>query len=240
MANTFRKMLATLASLCLTAWAFEAALEADSECAESNDRCALNALQTRARTDEPTGDARWTLPPSGNETMLGFAPPPRPQGYQYMATSSRYGFNHITGCMLDSRAVVAGTDYIAVAAASSMHSQGKLCWKNGGGNGAASMGCGSCAKGRFIRKLPRGYQIWTPKSKPIFHKEYKVVVVDSCPSGDNALWCPAPGRTNTFGVHNHFDMANPPPDFDNFYFQFSPTPCSGEIQARFKKLSKCR
>lgn len=237
------RLLATLALLRPDAWAFDTALEADSECSEGDDSCALNALQTRARMDEPTGEDRWTAPLSDNETklgLLGYAPAPHPRGYQYMATSTRYGFNHITGCMLDSQALVQGTDYIAVAAASAMHSSGKLCWKKGGGGGSASMGCGSCAKGRFIRQLPRGFKIWTPKSKPIFNKEYKVVVVDSCPSGDNGLWCPAPGRVNTFGVHNHFDMANPPADFDNYYFQFSPMPCSGEINARFKKLSKCR
>ena len=39
----------------------------------------------------------------------------------------------------------------------------------------ASLGCGSCGKGRFIRQLPRGFHIWTPKSKEIFHKEFKFV-----------------------------------------------------------------
>eukprot|EP00931_Biecheleriopsis_adriatica_P066585 TRINITY_DN40907_c0_g1_i1.p1 TRINITY_DN40907_c0_g1~~TRINITY_DN40907_c0_g1_i1.p1 ORF type:complete len:245 (-),score=36.50 TRINITY_DN40907_c0_g1_i1:201-935(-) len=240
-----RKVLIILAFVNYTAWAaldevLETALELGSECEGSNGSCALNALQTRAlQTDEPTGDARWTMAPSHNESMLGFAPPPHPRSHRYMATTTRYGYNHITGCMLDSHDLVAGTDYIAVAAASSMHGGGTLCWKKGGGGASASMGCGSCAKGKFIRQLPRGFKIWTPESTPIFHKEYKLVVVDSCPHSDNGLWCPAPHHRNTFGVANHFDMANPPDKFDNYYFEFSPMECSSEIKSRFKRLSKC-
>ena len=35
----------------------------------------------------------------------------------------------------------------------------------------ASLGCGSCGKGRFVRQLPRGFHIWTPENKEIFHKD---------------------------------------------------------------------
>ena len=32
------------------------------------------------------------------------------------------------------------------------------CNRNGGGGATASMGCGACGKGRFIRQLPRGFK----------------------------------------------------------------------------------
>jgi len=224
-----------------------AALGADDECAANGTdaSCALNAMQLRgAATATPcpelTGDARWTAEPCGNESELGWAPPPHPGTHRFMATSTQYGTNPHTACLLDSAAVVAGTEYLAVASAESMQDGCCVCNNNGGGGHTASMGCGDCARGRFIRRLPRGFHIWTHLDEEIFHKEYKLVVIDICPKGDNKLWCPAKaGHTNTFGVHNHFDFATPPPKFDNFYFEFTPEECSPEIKHRFAQLSHC-
>ena len=112
--------------------------------------------------------------------------------------------------------------------------------RNGGGGRTASLGCGSCGKGRFVRQLPRGFKIWTPASAQIFHKEYKFVVVDICPHSHNAMWCPArAGQANQFGVHNHFDFATVPHHFDNYYFEFTPEPCNHDMQSRLARMSKC-
>jgi len=224
----------------------DAAFDADDECAANatGADCALNALQRRgaaaAKCPELTGDARWTAPPCADEGSLGFAPPPQPRGHRFMATSTRYGTNPHTGCLLDSAAVVRGTEYLAVASAEAMQDGCCVCNNNGGGGPTASMGCGDCARGRFVRRLPRGFHVWTSAREEIFQKEYKIVVVDSCPKKDNKLWCPArTAEKNTFGVHNHFDFATPPPKFDNFYFEFTPEPCSNEMKARFASMSKC-
>lgn len=244
-------LLLVLAALASPAQATEgldaAQLDVDDECAANGTGadCALNALQHRASTSTPcpdvTGDARWTSAPCGNESVLGYAPPPHPRSHKFMATSTRYGTNKLTACMLDSAAMVAGTEYLAVASAQAMQDGCCKCNLKGGGGPTASMGCGDCARGRFIRRLPRGFHVWTKSSEEIFHKEYKVIVIDICPKGDNGLWCPAHrAERNTFGVHNHFDFATPPPKFDNFYFEFTPEECSGEMKARFARLSSCR
>lgn len=169
-----------------------------------------------------------------------WAAPPSVNGYRFMSTTTRYGTNPFTACGLDSWALVKGTDYLAVASAQSMQDGCCRCNRGGGGGKTASLGCGSCGKGRFVRQLPRGFHIWTPESKEIFHKEYKFVVVDICPHTDNGMWCPKrPGQTNTFGVYNHLDFATVPPNFDNFYFQFDTEPCDKEMQSRLARMSNC-
>lgn len=149
---------------------------------------------------------------AGNTSRMLWAAPPSVNGYRFMSTTTRYGTNPFTACGLDSGALVKGTDYLAVASAQSMQDGCCRCNRGGGGGKTASLGCGSCGKGRFVRQLPRGFHIWTPESKEIFHKEYKFVVVDICPHTDNGMWCPKrPGQTNTFGVYNHLDFATVPP-----------------------------
>mmetsp|Transcript_94349 Transcript_94349/g.185000 ORF Transcript_94349/g.185000 Transcript_94349/m.185000 type:complete len:206 (-) Transcript_94349:158-775(-) len=175
------------------------------------------------------------------------APSAADMGYRYVATSTRYGPSKFTSCDMDSGALVEGTDYLAVASAQAMQNlfpggEGACvpgqcrCGRAGpgtGGDTVAAMGCGTCARGRFFRQLPRGYKVWTPPDAAIFHTEYKVVVVDICPNFENSLWCPAtPSDTNEFGVHNHFDFATFPELFDNFYFAFTPEPCDEEMKVR--------
>mmetsp|Transcript_101389 Transcript_101389/g.180249 ORF Transcript_101389/g.180249 Transcript_101389/m.180249 type:complete len:247 (-) Transcript_101389:87-827(-) len=238
--------LAGLAGVFLVRASDLSALRADDECQaeEGAEGCGLNALQTKghmqaAAINSTKDDPRFAM--DNESDLLGFAPPPHPRSHRFMATSTRYGTNPQTACMLDSAALVAGTDYLPVASAEAMQNGCCKCNGNGGGGGAAGMGCGACAKGRFIRKLPRGYKIWTPESADIFSKEYNIVVADICPGGDNAMWCPShAGQKNKFGVQNHFDFAKVPANFDNFYFEFTPTACSGEIQSRLKRMSKCR
>jgi len=180
-----------------------------------------------------------------NETVAfnasnGYAPPPHAHHYKFVATTTRYGTNPETACGLDSGALVRGTGYLAVASAEAMQKGCCRCNGNGGGGATASMGCGACGKGRFIRQLPRGFKIWTSESKAIFHKEYKFVVVDICPHSNNQMWCPKhSGQKNDFGVHNHFDFATVPADFDNYYFEFTPEPCDHEMQSRLARMSSC-
>mmetsp|Transcript_121478 Transcript_121478/g.288706 ORF Transcript_121478/g.288706 Transcript_121478/m.288706 type:complete len:215 (+) Transcript_121478:66-710(+) len=174
------------------------------------------------------------------QNRTDYAPAPHPRHYHFMATSTRYGTNPHTACGLDSAALVRGTDYLAVASAQAMQDGCCRCNRNGGGGRTASLGCGSCGKGRFVRQLPRGFKIWTPASAQIFHKEYKFVVVDICPHSHNAMWCPArAGQANQFGVHNHFDSATVPHHFDNYYFEFTPEPCNHDMQSRLARMSKC-
>mmetsp|Transcript_53030 Transcript_53030/g.152819 ORF Transcript_53030/g.152819 Transcript_53030/m.152819 type:complete len:229 (+) Transcript_53030:76-762(+) len=194
------------------------------------------------------GDARWAK--NASAVAGDVAPPPTTSNYTYMATTTRYGLNPFTSCDMNSGQLVAGTDYYPVASAQAMQNmfpggEGECCrcGRAGSGTGGATtaaMGCGTCAKGRFIRQLPRGYYIWTPKEAEIFHKEFNIVVVDICPHIDNPIWCPTtPSETNDFSVHNHFDFAATPPHFDNFYFEFTPTECSDEMKARISAMSSC-
>lgn len=171
-------------------------------------------------------------------------------GHEYIATTTQYANTCCASCgAVDTAALVAGTDYYAVASAQAMqnlfHGEiGDCCWcgKAGPGcghhTGTAPMGCTACAKGRFIRKLP--YQAPMDLHEPLFHKEFNVVVADICPHQGNEAWCPpAAGHENTFGSKNHFDWASPPPGFDNYYFAFTPAPCSAEIQGRLSRMSQC-
>jgi len=240
-----RTAFAGLAGLFFACASDPSAFGIDDECLANEtgaEGCALNALQTKGLLRDPAEDSSKTDPrwaENSSDLGVGWAPPPHPTSHRYMATATRYGTNPLTSCMLDSAALVRGTDYLPVASAEAMQSGCCICNGNGGGSGTVGMGCGACAKGKFIRKLPRGYKIWTPESEPIFHKEYNIVVADICVGGD--MWCQKhAGQKNTFGVQNHFDFAIVPDHFDNFYFEFTPTPCSGEIQSRLKRMMKCR
>eukprot|EP00435_Cladocopium_sp_Y103_P022308 s959_g5.t1 len=154
-----------------------------------------------------------------------YAPAPHAHHYQFVATTTRYGTNPHTACGLDSGALVQG--YLAVASAQAMQNGCCRCNRNGGGGATAAMGCGACGRGR----------IWTSASEPIFHKEYKFVVVDICPHSTNRMWCPKhAGQTNDFGVQNHFDFATVPSNFDNYYFEFTPEPCDHEMQSRLARM----
>eukprot|EP00408_Alexandrium_pacificum_P056044 CAMPEP_0171241568 /NCGR_PEP_ID=MMETSP0790-20130122/45161_1 /TAXON_ID=2925 /ORGANISM="Alexandrium catenella, Strain OF101" /LENGTH=237 /DNA_ID=CAMNT_0011708179 /DNA_START=1 /DNA_END=711 /DNA_ORIENTATION=- len=207
---------------------------------------ALLAARLRGAKDDP----RWAPAAGGNASAgaQGWPAPPAPhelKGYPFLATSTRYGTNPLTSCMMDSGALVAGTDYLAVASAQAMQNMFPAgpsaccyCGSGTGGGRTVAMGCGTCGRGRFIRQLPRGFNIWTPPDAEIFHREFKVVVVDICPHGDNRMWCPPQvGHTNDFGVHNHFDFATPPPQFDNFYFAFEPAECEPQMRARIAAMS---
>lgn len=169
-------------------------------------------------------------------------------GHEYLATSTRYGNTCCASCgQLDTSGLVAGTDYYAVASAQAMQSvfaSGSCCWCGAAGqacgrkSGTAPMGCTACAKGRFLPRRPYGAPFWGDAS--IFEREISLVVADICPHQGNEAWCPhSVGSTNTFGAKNHFDFADPPPGFDNYYFAFTPTPCSAEMQQRLTRMSKC-
>mmetsp|Transcript_8192 Transcript_8192/g.23429 ORF Transcript_8192/g.23429 Transcript_8192/m.23429 type:complete len:272 (-) Transcript_8192:168-983(-) len=234
----------------------------DDECRGGDEACATNALQVRAHSavakNEPRGEDRW-LPAAlmgVNASAKWPAPPPKSEwmGYKYLATTTHYGTNKFTACDMDSGALVEGTDYLAVASAQAMQNmfpggEGACgpgacrCGAAGpgtGGDDVAAMGCGTCGRGRFFRKLPRGFYIWTSAQEPIFHKEYKIVVVDVCPKFENKFWCPAkPGEKNELGVMNHLDFATFPDHIDNYYFAFTPEPCDPDMKARVEKMSKC-
>merc|ERR1719336_801205 len=143
-------------------------------------------------------------------------------GYEYLATTTRYGNTCCSSCgTMDTAKLVAGTDYYSVASAESMQSlfseYGSCCWCGkagpscGHGSGTAPMGCFGCAKGRFLRRQPYPGRIRA--SDTIFAREIKMVVADICPHRGNDAWCPErPGKPNTFGAKNHFDFAAPPPE----------------------------
>jgi len=173
---------------------------------------------------------------------------PPTEGYEYLATTTRYGNTCCASCgNLDTAKVVQGTEYFAVASAQAMQDEfakGSCCWcgEAGHGTGLASgvapMGCGTCAKGRFIQKKPYDSPMWG--SGALFEKEIKIVVADICPHRDNEAWCPAHvGEVNQFGVKNHFDFAAPPAEFDNYFFAFTPEPCPAEVQQSLMSLSQC-
>eukprot|EP00429_Kryptoperidinium_foliaceum_P018227 CAMPEP_0176046074 /NCGR_PEP_ID=MMETSP0120_2-20121206/22876_1 /TAXON_ID=160619 /ORGANISM="Kryptoperidinium foliaceum, Strain CCMP 1326" /LENGTH=247 /DNA_ID=CAMNT_0017379485 /DNA_START=44 /DNA_END=787 /DNA_ORIENTATION=- len=169
-------------------------------------------------------------------------------GYEYLATTTVYADTDIASCgRLDTRAVVAGTGYYAVASAQAMQNhfpQGACCWCGSAGHftghstGTAPMGCMSCAKGRFLKKRP--YAAPMNADSHIFEKEFDIVVADICPHTGNEAWCPErAGTGNVFHSRNHFDWAHPPPGFDNYYFVFTPAPCSAEINRRIHGMSQC-
>lgn len=97
----------------------------------------------------------------------------------------------------------------------------------------------TCAKGRFLKKRP--YHGGEVKSdSKIFDLEVNIVVADICPHGGNEVWCPkSPGDKNEYDAVNHLDFVSPPEDFDNYYFAFTPAPCSEELQGRIAKMSMC-
>lgn len=166
-------------------------------------------------------------------------------GFEYLATTTVYANTCCASCGgVDTAALVAGTDYYAVASAQAMQSVfpgGECCWcgQAGGGSGAAPMGCKSCATGRFLRKRPYGAHVMQANDA-LFEREIKLVVADICPHQGNEAWCPgSPGSVNTFGSKNHFDFADPPAGFDNYYLAFSPAACSAEIQQRLGQMSQC-
>jgi len=165
-------------------------------------------------------------------------------GFAYVATTTQYADTATSSCgKMDTAALVAGTGYYAVASAQAMQNsfpQGGCCWcgESTQGEGTAPMGCSSCAKGRFLPKHPYGQA--APGESALFEREINIVVADICPHKGNEAWCPeSKGSTNTFGSKNHFDFAHPPAGFDNFYFAFTPTACSGEIEQRLSKMSQC-
>mmetsp|Transcript_182481 Transcript_182481/g.578301 ORF Transcript_182481/g.578301 Transcript_182481/m.578301 type:complete len:169 (-) Transcript_182481:249-755(-) len=141
---------------------------------------------------------------------------------------------------VDTAKLVQGTDYHVVASAQAMQNHfghGECCWCGkaeascGHASRTAPMGCTSCAKGRFIKKLPYGAPI--RGGDELFGKEFNIVVADICPHKGNEAWCPEKvGHVNTFGSKNHFDWAQPPAGFDNFYFAFTPMPCAAKIKQR--------
>mmetsp|Transcript_56125 Transcript_56125/g.119498 ORF Transcript_56125/g.119498 Transcript_56125/m.119498 type:complete len:352 (+) Transcript_56125:138-1193(+) len=171
------------------------------------------------------------------------------QGHEYLATTTYYADTCCGSCgRLDTARLVQGTDYYAVASAEAMQSHfglGNCCWCGessqgcGHGSGTAPMGCTACARGRFLPHRP--YSQSAPSTgHHLFQKEFNIVVADICPHKGNEAWCPRHvGVDNHFGSKNHFDFASPPPGFDNFYFAFTPTPCSHEIQNRLGRMSMC-
>jgi len=168
-------------------------------------------------------------------------------GFDYLATTTIYADTDRASCgSLDTAAVVRGTGYYAVASAQAMQNSfpngGSCCWCGQAGStqgtGTAPMGCMSCARGRFLPRRP--YDAPLSPGHSLFAQEVNLVVVDICPHQGNEAWCPrTEGSTNVFGSQNHFDFANPPAGFDNYYFAFSPAPCSGEIERRVREMSQC-
>eukprot|EP00439_Symbiodinium_sp_Y106_P057403 s995_g8.t1 len=69
--------------------------------------------------------------------------------------------------------------------------------------------------------------------------EIKIVVADTCPHHGNEAWCPArQGRGNKFGVKHHFDFANPPAKYDNYYFVWTKIDCPYRVKRRYAQLSR--
>merc|ERR1712050_611805 len=155
---------------------------------------------------------------------------PAHTGYDYIATTTRYGNTCCSSCgNMNTAKLVAGTDYYAVASAEAMQGSFETsawCGKDGSGKGGtARMGCMSCAKGRFIAKNPLGYKVWADPDDALFTRQINIVVADLCPHTGNERWCPAKaGNKNKYGFENHFDFADPPPNFGNYFLAFTPEP----------------
>jgi len=115
------------------------------------------------------------------------------------------------------------------------------CWCGRGtapkeNTNTASMGCFSCAKARFLEAIPYNDQACSPDYTSFVGEEIKVLVIDACPYGANAKWCPkTPGDKNQCGMENHLDFAGPPAGIDNNYIVFTPVPCSDEINQQIDK-----
>merc|ERR1712066_57274 len=104
---------------------------------------------------------------------------PSMQGYQYLATTTRHADTCCASCgSVDTAKVVQGSEYFAVASAQAMQDlfqDSSCCWcgeagpGTGPGSGVAPMGCGACAKGRFLPKRPYDAPKWG--SGALFQKE---------------------------------------------------------------------
>jgi len=109
------------------------------------------------------------------------------------------------------------------------------CWCGRGtapkeGTETASMGCFTCAKARFLEALPWSPDSCSPDPTAFVGDEIKLLVIDACPYGANAQWCPkSPGDVNQCGMQNHIDFAGPPEGINNNYIVFTPEPCSDEV-----------
>ncbi|CAE8635861.1 unnamed protein product [Polarella glacialis] len=171
---------------------------------------------------------------------------PRKMGYHHLATTTRYGDTCCASCgRMNTGALFERTKHHVVATAESMQGggigDGHYCTKDGSSRGGTvGMGCKSCGKGRFIAAHPMDYPLWAQPGDEIFEKEIHFVVADSCPHRGNEAWCPQhAGGENHFGIKNHFDFANPPNKFDNYYFAWSKVKCPREVQQHFDDLSQC-
>lgn len=167
-------------------------------------------------------------------------------GYDHIATSTRYGDTCCASCgLVNTAELVKGTGFYAVASAESMQAHGigdgHYCTSAGPTRGdTVGMGCMSCAKGKFLQAHPFSYPLWAQPKDPIFNKEIKIVVADTCPHKGNEGWCPGKtGQGNKFGIKNHFDFTNPPAKYDNYYFVWSKIECPWRIKRRYKQLSRC-
>ena len=167
---------------------------------------------------------------------------------KFKATTTRYGHTSLTSCGgLDTIKIVKGTGYYAVASAQNMQGDfervsGSWCGKDGGGQGTAGMGCGTCGEGRFVYGHPQSYPMYVKKDAEIFKMTIKFIVIDTCThEAGNLKWCEGKaGQPNSYGALNHLDFADPPPQFDHYYFAFSPTPCPAELKERFAAQSQCK
>ena len=185
---------------------------------------------------------RWSADPSLSELQNMR----RHAGYDHVATTTRYGDTCCASCgSIDTGRLVRGTGFYAVASAESMQDHGigdgHYCTKDASSHGGTQgMGCLSCAKGKFLPAHPFSYPLWAQPGASIFQREIKIVVADTCPHNGNEAWCPArQGRGNKFGVKNHFDFANPPAKYDNYYFVWTKIECPGRVKRRYAQLSRC-
>ncbi|CAK9026191.1 unnamed protein product [Durusdinium trenchii] len=170
----------------------------------------------------------------------------RRMGYDHLATSTRYGNTCCASCgSVNTAELVKGTGFYAVASAESMQADGigdgHYCTSSPHtSRGTTGMGCLSCARGKFLKAHPFSYPLWAQPGDEIFSKELKIVVADTCPHTGNEGWCPRhQGQGNKFGVKHHFDFADPPAKYDNYYFVWSKMECPNYIKRRYARLSRC-
>jgi len=242
MSREWRQILATSFGLKLAVCAY---LSVETCLAEDHQECTEPELLSAAISAENDSSDLNLLQAASRRAEL---PDPHKLGYDYMATTTRYGHTSLTSCGgVDTIKIVKGTNYYAVASAQSMQSSfervaGSWCGKNGGGGGTAAMGCGACGKGRFLYGHPQSYPLYVKKDAPIFQKEINFIVVDTCThEAGNLKWCPGTaGKANKYGALNHLDFADPPPQFDHYYFAFSPAPCPEDLKRRFAAQSQCK
>eukprot|EP00931_Biecheleriopsis_adriatica_P100337 TRINITY_DN755_c0_g1_i1.p1 TRINITY_DN755_c0_g1~~TRINITY_DN755_c0_g1_i1.p1 ORF type:complete len:255 (+),score=53.59 TRINITY_DN755_c0_g1_i1:70-765(+) len=165
-------------------------------------------------------------------------------GYEYIATTTRYGDQAAAACGgVNTAELVAGTDWYNVASAQAMWGGDHWCGKaSEEDSGTAGMGCFRCAKGRFLKAHPsygKGdtdgkLELSLAEQSSYESDEIRIVVGDLCPHAPNKAWCPtSPGEKNHYGYKNHFDFSVPPSGINNNYFVFTPIECSGEIREKF-------